>query len=140
MRFDATDYENLTEGQQFSPVEFSVTESMKESFQSCFHVDDRQLADAGLPKDEDGFVNPVLVANFTAMKAALIWPTGVLHAREQMRCHEPVACGEPLRIEMRLKQKFVKNGRKFAVLAIEVHKAASGSVALEVERTLVWPQ
>jgi len=141
MQFDGTNYESLTEGQSFSTVEFSITKSMNMDFQSCFSFSfsDDESANTGQEEDRNEFVNPVLIANFSVMKEALAWPTGVLHARELMCVYEGVACDEPLLMKMRVKNKLIKKDRKFLVLELQAYKRQSGIMALEVERTLVWP-
>ena len=51
----------------------------------------------------------------------------------------PVYPGESLESVVAVKDKYVKNEKRFVVLEITVQKKEIGKIALVVERTLMWP-
>lgn len=71
--------------------------------------------------------------------AAFAWPTGVLHAREKVRLLAPVYPGEELEASVLVKDKYLKNDKRFVVLEITVRKLENARIALVAERSLVWP-
>jgi acyl dehydratase len=51
----------------------------------------------------------------------------------------PVYPGEELEASVRVKDKYLKNDKRFVVLEITVRKLENARIALVAERSLVWP-
>lgn len=114
MQFDGLAFDNFEEGLRFESVEFSIDEQEARDFNTCVRVDASMIGSC-CPQQIEA-INPVLVANFHVMHRALSWPTGVLHAREEIRCSAPVFIDEPLRAETAVKSKALRDCAVISVI------------------------
>ncbi|MBD9383059.1 MaoC family dehydratase [Achromobacter sp. ACM02] len=136
-------YDDFEIGRLFPPSRYSIGAADSDAFIGTFEhtpVLDGSgravLAQGGAPVRS---VHPVLVGSFQPQHAAFAWPIGVLHAREKVRLLAPVYPGEELEASVLVKDKYLKNDKRFVVLEITVRKLENARVALVAERSLVWP-
>jgi len=135
-------YDDFQVGHAFPPHRYRIDSTDADAFLATFDHEPVQDA-AGTPlRAQPGAVRPVhptLVGSFQPQHAAFAWPTGVLHAREVVRLRQPVYPGEQLQAVVSVKDRYLKNDRKFVVLQITIDKLENQRTAMVVERTLVWP-
>jgi len=144
MKRDAMNYDDFAIGQQFPASRFAISGAENDEFIRTFaHEPVKAEPPALLPEQIRAStvrpVHPTLVGSFQPQHAAFAWPTGVLHARENISLRAPVYPGEVLEARVLVKHKYEKNDRKFIVLEITIRKLENGVDAVTVERTLVWP-
>lgn len=144
MKANAMNYDDFTVGQQFPPSRFSISGTESDEFVGTFAHGPLKAQPPAVLSEQVHVptvrpVHPTLVGSFQPQHAAFAWPTGVLHARESVSLRAPVFPGETLEATVFVKNKYVKNDRKFIVLEIAVRKLENGVEAVTVERTLVWP-
>ena len=80
-----------------------------------------------------------LLNEFTTAKQGLRFPPGVLHASEEITCHQPVMTDEPLLATVRIQDATTRSGKRFVVMAQAVHRAGAEAPAVTITRTLFWP-
>lgn len=136
-------YDDFEVNHCFSPTLYSVSAQENDEFLNLFTHTHLQ---AGLSEGQNGRmenvvrpVHPILVGSFQPQHAAFAWPTGVLHAKEKISLSAPVYPGESLEARIRVKDKYLKNEKKFIVFELTVRKLETSTTALVTERTLVWP-
>ncbi|CAB3848390.1 MaoC family dehydratase [Achromobacter denitrificans] len=137
-------YDDFEIGRLFPPSRYSIDAADSDAFIGTFEhaplLDGSGRAVSGQGGDAPvRSVHPVLVGSFQPQHAAFAWPTGVLHAREKVRLLAPVYPGEALEASVLVKDKYLKNDKRFVVLEITVRKLENARVALVAERSLVWP-
>jgi len=131
-------------GQRFPASRYRLSAADRDAFDRTFghgqiHAESPAMLPSNVNERTVRPVHPTLVGSFQPQHAVFSWPAGVLHAREKVRLSAPVYPGEALESTVTVKETYEKNGRKFVVLNISVHKLETGAQALSVERTLVWP-
>jgi acyl dehydratase len=137
-------YADFEIGRPFPPCRYSISAADSDAFIGTFdHSPVLDAAGRAVPADGAAAavrsVHPVLVGSFQPQHAAFSWPVGVLHAREKVRLMAPVYPGEELEASVRVKDKYLKNDKRFVVLEITVRKLENARIALVAERSLVWP-
>jgi acyl dehydratase len=126
------DYEHMTVGDEFGPVELAIDDYMVRTF--VYAVDDFNpwyLYDSPF----GGRVTPaVSLAREVLSLYTLKYDVGTdrgIHARQELRFFEPVRIGQTVKLQARFVDKFVKRGKPYVITEGEVVDAASG-------KTLVW--
>ena len=137
-------YDDFSVGYAFPPHGYRVDAGDNDAFVNTFDHSPVQDAtgDVVLPpkhRPTVRAVHPTLVGSYQPMHACFEWPVGVLHAKEKVSLRMPVYPGESLESVVAVKDKYVKNEKRFVVLEITVQKKEIGKIALVVERTLMWP-
>src|SRR5690606_13829042 len=128
----------------FPPHHYSVAGSDNDEFLNLFAYSPLKISgdkELGLPSQH--VVRPihhVMVGSFQPQHAAFAWPTGVLHAKEKMTMTAPVYAGEKLESRSCVKTKYIRNEKRFVVLEMQIKELETITMALTVERTLVWPK
>lgn len=137
-------YDDFLVGHTFPPYEYRIDAADNDAFISTFEhapVEDSSgsvvLSAARRPPVR--VAHPTLIGSFQPQHAAFSWPVGVLHAREKVSLKAAVYPGELLKATVSVKDKYIKNDKRFVVLEITSQKQETEKVALVVERTLVWP-
>lgn len=131
-------------GQKFPAVQYTVSSQEADKFLTTYEHSQVRDAQGHVLSDVQKSaavrpVHPLLAGSFQLQHAVFGWPFGVLHAREKITLHKPVYAGEPLEAMLEVKNKFIKNDKKFLIIQIEIRKVEGKYHALTVERTLVWP-
>lgn len=137
-------YDDFAVGHAFPPFRYRIDSADNDAFIATFDhtpVQDASgsavLSPARRPPVR--VAHPTLVGSFQPQHAAFAWPVGVLHAREKVSLKAAVYPGEFLQATVRVKDKYIRNEKRFVVLEITSQKEETGKLALVVERTLVWP-
>lgn len=137
-------FDDFSVGHEFPPYHYRVEAGDNDAFISTFDHEPVQSADGSVVRSPAApspvrTAHPTLVGSFQPQHASFAWPVGVLHAKEKVSLRAPVYPGEALKAIVTVKDKFIKNDKRFVVLEITSQKQETGKVALVVERTLVWP-
>lgn len=137
-------FDDFQIGHRFPSFRYGISAADSDDFIKTFDHDSVQtegcaLTDSAARRRTVRFVHPTLAGSFQPQHAAFKWPTGVLHAREKVRLTAPIYPGEALEACVTVKNKYVKNDRRFIVLEISVHKLENDRLAMIIERSLVWP-
>ncbi|PKO70702.1 MAG: hypothetical protein CVU22_00960 [Betaproteobacteria bacterium HGW-Betaproteobacteria-16] len=137
-------YEDFSVGHEFPPYYYCVEAADNDAFIGTFDHEPVKHSNGIVVLDPEGnpsvrAAHPTLVGSFQPQHAAFSWPVGVLHAKEKVSLLATVYPGEALKAIVTIKDKYIKNDKRFVVLEITSQKQETGKVALVVERTLVWP-
>ena len=73
------------------------------------------------------------------LKQHMKLPPGVLHAQEELHLASPAYADEPLTIEVSIRDKYLRNNKRFVVVAQRVERAADAALVMTVLHTLYWP-
>jgi hypothetical protein len=73
------------------------------------------------------------------LKSHLKLPPGVLHAQESIELASPAYPDEDLHIEVRIADRYLKNDKRFVVVAQSVRRASDGTPIMALRHTLYWP-
>lgn len=137
-------YEDFSVGHEFPPYYYRVEAGDNDAFIGTFDHEPMKDSNGSIVLDSVRHppvrtAHPTLVGSFQPQHASFGWPVGVLHAKEKVSLKAAVYPGEALKAIVTVKDKYIKNDKRFVVLEITSQKQETGKVALVVERTLVWP-
>lgn len=139
-----TVFDEIEVGRSFEPYRFTPTREDKALHGACTAAGVLRRAD-GAPVEaasgcSDEVVSPLMLNTFKAIRAAINMPDGVLHAREEITLHAPARVGEELMAVLTIKEKYLKNDKRFVVIDHLISRAADGEPVMLVERRLAWPR
>ena len=136
-------YADLKPGHVFTETRYRISREDNEAFLGTVRYEavrtdaGQVLPEAAVPTDRP--IHPTLLGSYQPLHAAFSWPTGVLHAREQVSLLASAMPGEELASTVTVQECYERNGKKFVVLRITIDKVEDKRTAIVVERTLVWP-
>jgi hypothetical protein len=73
------------------------------------------------------------------LKQHMKLPPGVLHAQEELHLAAPAYADEPLTIEVSIQDKYLRNNKRFVVVAQRVERTSDATLIMTVRHTLYWP-
>ena len=73
------------------------------------------------------------------LKQHMKLPPGVLHAQEELHLSAPAYADEPLTIKVTIQEKYLRNNKRFVVIAQRVERIADAALVMTVFHTLYWP-
>lgn len=135
-------FDDFVEGQAFPPYDFTISADDAAMLAGALSMGPLRRADGSAVEgggEPDG-LSLFLLNTFQVQRHAFRMPDGVLHARETITSRGPAYPGEGLRMSIRVKSKYERNGRPFVVLDLELTRRADEARILTVERTLCWPR
>lgn len=124
-------FDQLRIGAVVAAREFSIDREEVRRFKACLGED---------PGGEDPAWVPVFLLNeFKTAKGGMRFPPGVMHASEALDIQRGVMTGDRLRVCVRVKDRFVRNGKRFVVMEQDICTPGTHDPALRIMRTLLWP-
>lgn len=124
-------FDEIRIGDEVAARDFTMDADAVRRFDACL----------GRPARPDGPVRvPAFLLNeFHTLKGAMVLPPGVLHASEALEIRCAVMTGTPLRATVRVKDAYIRNGKRFVVFEQHVRILGREEPALSITRTLFWP-
>lgn len=124
-------YEEIEVGRTWPPRTVVITPDMLARYFRCIG-----RADAPGPRTP---VPAFMLNELRVLKTHMKLPPGVLHAQEELHLSAPAFADEALTIEVSIRDKYLRNGKRFVRVAQQVRRAADAAPVMTVLHTLYWP-
>lgn len=137
-------YADLSPDGQYPDYTFTISKENCEDFAWCVnHGPVTITRNDGTTKTLEpvalNHVSPFQLNNFLVMRAAFVMPDGILHAKEKLSNHAIVRPGDPLKMDLKVTERYIKREKKYLEFKMDVFNENDGNKVLEIERTAVWP-
>jgi len=135
-------------GHEFAPFQYRISAAENAQFTAILGHDairatlgdGRAWTPTPTAPDAMQPIHPALVGSFQPQRAAFIWAQGLVHAREKVQLYAPAWPDELLQARVTVTDKYVKNGKRFIVIMIDIRKAQDNSLVMTIERIQAWLQ
>ena len=124
-------YDDIEVGQAWPPQPVVITSDMLGRYFRC-------TGRNGQPEPHTP-VPAFMLNELRVLKMHMKLPPGVLHAQEELQLASPAFADEALTIEVSIRDKYLRNGKRFVLVAQQVRRAADGTPIMAVLHTLYWP-
>ena len=141
LQADRDYFDDFVEGHSYAPFKWRITAEDVAAFDGCLAVGPLRRADGSVVEaaaSSGTVLSPFILNTFKAMRAGIRMPDGLLHAKETMMLHAPAQVGDELVAILKIKSKYLKNGRKFVVLEHTITRADDGKPVMTIDRLVVW--
>ena len=124
-------YDDIEVGQAWPPEVVVITPDMLERYFRCIGANVAPTPHTPVPA--------FMLNELRVLKSHMKLPPGVLHAQEELQLAAPAFAGEPLTIEVSIRDKYVRHDKRFVLVAQAVCRAADAAPIMTVLHTLYWP-
>lgn len=124
-------HDAITVGQSWPPRTTRITTDQLTRYFRCIGRTDTPGPHTPVPA--------FMLNELRVLKSHMKLPPGVLHAQEELHLVAPAHADEALTIEVSIRDKYLRNGKRFVVVAQAVRRAADGAPIMTVLHTLYWP-
>jgi hypothetical protein len=113
-------FDDLRPGDDLGELRVTVSEAANRRY--------HEAAGVSHPALSAGALYPPIAANLTILLFQQVCADAVLQTRERLRCHRRAQAGTPLVVTGRITQRFVKRGREYADVEVDVADEAGALI------------
>lgn len=126
-----TGYDAITVGQAWPAKTVRIGTDQLARYFRCIGRTDEPVSGTPVPA--------FMLNELRVLKSHMKLPPGVLHAQEELQLLSAARTGEDLGIEVSIRDKYLRNNKRFVVVAQAVRRVSDGSPIMNVLHTLYWP-
>ena len=124
-------YDAISVGQTWLPQVMRIGMAQLDRYFLCIGRTDKPTSATPVPA--------FMLNELRVLKSNMKLPPGVLHAQEELMLSASALAEEDLTIEVTIQDKYVRNDKRFVVVAQTVRRMADATLILQVRHTLYWP-
>lgn len=124
-------YDDVPLRQSWPPQPICIDSGKLTRYLRCIGRDDAVTAQTPIPA--------FMLNELRVLKQHMKLPPGVLHAQEELHLAAPAYADEPLTIEVSIQDKYLRNNKRFVVVAQRVERTSDATLIMTVRHTLYWP-